>query len=85
MMGAIVDWILDFLYGLAVLAIGWLPDSPFQTQEFRNTLLGFSDLMGQINYFVPVGQMLTITGAYVAAVLVWYGVRWILRFVRYID
>lgn len=84
-MGAIVDWILDFLYALAVLAIGWLPNSPFQTESFRETLSGFSELMSNINYFVPVGQMLTITAAYVAAVLIWYGVRWILRFVRYID
>lgn len=84
-MGAIVDLILDFLYGLAALAIGWLPDSPFQTESFKHTLLGFSELMSNINYFVPVGQMLTITAAYISAVIVWYGVRWILRFVRYID
>ncbi|OPX01404.1 hypothetical protein [Geobacillus sp. LEMMY01] len=84
-MGVVVDWILDFLYSLAVLSIGWLPDSPFQTDSFRKTLSGFSDLMSYINYFVPVGQMLTITAAYVAAILIWYGVRWILRFVRYID
>jgi hypothetical protein len=83
--GAIIDWILDFLYDLAVLAIGWLPDSPFQTQEFQETLSGFSDLMAQINYFVPIGQMMAITAAYIGAVLIWYGVRWILRFVRYID
>jgi hypothetical protein len=85
MMGAMVDWILDFFYGLAVIAIGWLPDSPFQAQEFQQTLEGFSDLMGQINYFVPFGQMLSITAVYISAVLIWYGVRWVLRFVRYID
>lgn len=74
---------MNFLYDLAVLAIGWLPDSPFQQQELD--LSGFGNVMGYINYFVPVGSFLLIALTYLSAVIVWYAVRWILRLVQYID
>jgi len=84
-MGSIIDWILDFLYKIAAAAISFLPDSPFATQSFKNALSSFSDLMSNINYFIPFGDMFVMAGVYIAAVLVWYGVRWILRLARYIE
>lgn len=84
-MGKIVDWLLDFIYDLAVIAIGWLPDSPFQTGKIAEGLNSFADIMSGINYFVPIGSMIAITVLYLTAVLIWYGVRWILRLAQYID
>lgn len=84
-MGKIVDWILDFIYNLAVIAIAWLPDSPFQTADFKQALASFSEIMSNINYFIPFGGMFAITTIYVSAVLVWYAARWVLRIARYID
>jgi hypothetical protein len=84
-MGKIVDWLLDFLYAIAQIAIGWLPDSPFQTQGFEDALSSFSGIMSNINYFVPFGGMLAITTVYLSAVLIWYGARWVLRLAQYID
>jgi len=81
----IFDWIMDFLYDLAVVALMLLPDSPFQSIEFKNGLSAFSDLMSHINYFIPFGQMLGIGAAYITAVAIWYAVRWVLRMVQYID
>lgn len=80
-----IDWILDFIYEIAVIAIGWLPSSPFQTEQFESGLNTFSGIMGNINYFIPIGTMLTIFTAYLACVLLWYGIRWIMRIAQYID
>ena len=80
-----LDAILSFLYALASLAIGWLPGSPFQTSEFRDAVKPISDVMGWVNYFVPIGQMLAVFAVYLVAVGVWYVVRWMLRLAQYID
>lgn len=84
-MGKLIDWIMDFLYDLAYWALAILPNSPFQTESFIATLNKFSEVMSNINYFVPFGQMLVITSAFLGAVLIWYGVRWILRLANYIS
>lgn len=82
MIKRIVDAIMEFLAGLVEVAIGWLPESPFvDLPEFSQ----FRQIMSWINYFVPVGTMLSIFTVYLAAVAVWYAVRWILRIARYID
>lgn len=42
----------------------------------------FGQFLGAINYFVPFGLMIDIAAAWVAAVLVWYVVQFILRFIQ---
>lgn len=84
-MAGFFDFIMDFLYALAALAISILPASPLQAGEYANALVAFYDIMTYINYFVPVGVMLNIMLAYVAAAFIWYAARWILRFAKYID
>lgn len=63
---------------VAVLSL--LPSSPF-TWDFS----GLSSYLGYFAYFVPVGTLVAVMAAYVGAVLTWYGIRWLLRFVRYIG
>lgn len=82
-MGRIWDWIMEMLHGLALAAVAVLPDSPIQTIGADWT--GFHTIMRYINYFVPIGGMIAIFTAYLGAVLVYYGVRWVLRITRYID
>lgn len=84
-MGKIVDWLLEFLYKLASIVLSILPDSPFQTDSFKDGLSNFSDIMGHINYFVPVGDFVTILSGFLAVTIIWYGARWILRLAQYID
>lgn len=78
-----IDAVMNFLYEIAVIAIGWLPESPFVNigVGFEN----FRNIMGMINYFVPVGTMLGILTTYLLCVLAWYAARWILRLTKYID
>lgn len=84
-MAKLIDWLMDFIYDLAYVALSILPNSPFQTETFVATLSKFSKIMSNINYFIPFGQMLIITTAFLGAVLIWYGVRWILRLSNYIS
>lgn len=78
-----IDVIMEFLVGMLEGVLSILPDSPFK--DIPNDLGFFTDVMGWINYFVPVGTILSILTVYLGAVLIWYGVRWIMRFVQYID
>lgn len=79
------DWIMDWIYEIVAVILAILPNSPFQTEEFSAGLDKFSTIMAQINYFIPFGWMLTILTGYVTAVLIWYGLRWLLRIAQYID
>lgn len=80
------DWIKDFGYMIASWAILLLPESPFQ--KFANNFTEntpFANILNYINYFVPIGPMITFLVTYVAAVAIWYIVRWALRLVKYIQ
>jgi hypothetical protein len=84
-MGKVVDWLFDFIYALAAAVLNFLPTSPFQAAGFKDALSTFSGLMSNINYFIPFGSMFTMMSLYVAAALIWYGIRWILRLAQYIE
>lgn len=65
----------------AVLAIlNLLPQTPFNWD-----LGALGEYWGYVNYFIPFASMATIMTGFLSATLVWYGVRWVLRFVKYID
>lgn len=79
------DWITDFVYLIAAGAIMLLPESPFQkwANNFSNNT-PFENILGHINYFVPVGPMVTFFMTYLVAIGIWYIARWALRLVKYI-
>lgn len=83
MLGDIINYILTFISDLIEPAFNILPDSPIQTITFANT--AFGNVMGWINYFVPLQGMLLIMSLYLSAALIWYGVRWLMRLGKYID
>lgn len=63
---------------IAVLSI--LPTSPFTW-----SLGSLEPYWHYVTFFIPIPEMITFTVPYTAAVLVWYGLRWLLRFTRYIG
>jgi hypothetical protein len=77
----ILQAIINALGALIGFFLNLLPDSPFQQQQFE----GLEMLFGYVNWFVPVGDIIVFMGVYLSAVAVWYGVRWVLRFVRYVK
>ena len=84
-MAKLFDWFMDFIFDLASAALSILPDSPFQTDGFASMLESFGGIMSNINYFIPFNDMFLFMAIYLTAVLVWYGLRWVLRFAKYID
>jgi len=79
------DWIKDLFYMVASWAILLLPESPFQ--RFANGFSEnspFANILNYINYFVPIGPMITFLAMYLTAVAIWYIVRWALRLTKYI-
>lgn len=57
-----------------------LPNSPFTWN-----LGELSPLWKYVTFFIPIPEMITLTTSYCAAVLTWYGIRWVLRFAQYIQ
>lgn len=80
MLARILQGILDALAAALNGVISVLPTSPF-AWEF--SWLG--EWWSVVNYFIPFQAMASLTMCYVAAVAIWYGVRWVFRFVRYIG
>jgi hypothetical protein len=90
----IINSVIDWLASLANVALAILPESPIQSALDDNFCVEsgctigsgpFSNIMGWINYFVPLQTMLNIMSAYVTCVLIYYGVRLILRWAKYIE
>ena len=69
-LGTVLSWIL-----------GILPDSPFQ--QIDNS--GVSEYMGAINWIIPIGPMLSILQAWLIAIIGYYIVMLIMRWIRAIE
>lgn len=79
--------LLNFLIrglGAVVTAIfGLLPDSPFQTIFYSNTVL--SQYLGYINYFIPVSVFITILQGWLTGIALYYVYQIVLRWVKSIE
>lgn len=86
-----MEWLEAFVQGLidAVGAVieyvfSLLPDSPFLNM-LQNAPPDVSKYLGMLNWLLPVDWVLVTLTAYITAVMVYYAVRWIMRFIRYIQ
>lgn len=70
-------WISEQLAGVAAS----LPQCPFTFEK----MAGLEQIMGYVNYVIPLGSMLKVTTAWVGAILIYYGVQIILRWVQAIE
>jgi len=82
-MANIFDLILEWLVDMVVAVINLLPVSPIQS--YNLDFGAFAEVMGWVNYFIPLGAMLGIMGTYIGAVMVWYSIRWVMRITKYIQ
>lgn len=79
-MVGLLNKIIELLASALNAVLTLLPTSPFQSISFPDT--GF---LGWIGLFIPVTAILDLFATWLSAVLVWYGLRWVFRFVRYIE
>lgn len=72
-----LSFLASLIQGVVGFLVSFLPDSPLRA--FGDVLEGVSLGLGWLNWLVPVGPMLAVLTAWLAALLVWYGVRMALR------
>lgn len=80
-MASIVTSFLSWLKSMIAAAIDLLPDSPFQI-DIPDYV---TDIIGYVNYFVPIGSMIKILTAWTSAILVWYAASLLLRWIKAIE
>lgn len=72
---------LSFIISLATGLFGWLagvlPVSPFSGLSVA--LSGFGNALGWLNWLVPVGQMATLYGAWLAGCAIWQIVSYVMK------
>ena len=68
-----LSFLTDFIAGVLGLLNSFLPDSPFQ--DFIQSTTSLQLGLGWLNWFVPIGDMLTFFGLYLGLLVVWVGVR----------
>ncbi len=74
----IVDVLNDILSAIVLL----LPDSPFANITIPDEVM---NIMGYVNYFVPVAAMLSIGTSWLAAIGIYYLYQTILRWAKTIK
>jgi hypothetical protein len=77
-----INKILGFMRDIVLAALNLLQESPFINISKDNEIIGF---FRKVNYFLPIREVLTFLPIWLSAILVWYGVRWLLRIAKYID
>lgn len=77
-----LDWIGQLFTKFGNMLMEVLPTSPFQPfiQQFREL-----PFLQYLNWFIPVGQMITVLEAWLAAILVFYLYSIILRWIKAIG
>lgn len=81
-MADILNFLIDTIVDIVKSLLSVFPDSPFQQIVLP---AGFSDFLGYANYIIDFGLIMKFSVTYLSAVLVWYGVRWLMRLIRYIQ
>lgn len=81
----IVNELLQDVVAVVNLLTSWMPDSPFQKpiSEMRNNI--GSDILGYINYFLPVSEFLAVVSVWVPAVFIYYASSTVLRWAKSIS
>jgi hypothetical protein len=80
-MTAIFNAILDGVAAIGDGLVWLLPTSPFT--GLQNSL--DSDILGYINYFIPIDQMLSVGAAWLLAIGVYYLFQVVLRWAKAIQ
>lgn len=84
-----LNWLKNFWNGLtdilndilaAVMVL--LPDSPFANVQIPNEV---RQILGYVNYFVPIGAMLAIGTGWLSAIGIYYLYQTILRWAKTIK
>lgn len=76
-----INNILDTLKEWILSVIDLLPKSPFQFESAAE----FRQLMGYINYFIPIGAMVNVMVTWLSCIALWYVSMTVLRWIKAIE
>lgn len=79
---SLIQRIGKWLSDLLALILSLLPNSPFQALTTNESVQG---VLGWLNYFVPVSQMLAIFQLWLTAIAVYYVYSIALRWAKAIE
>lgn len=82
MFNGVWNWIVDVVNNIVSAVLFLLPDSPFANIEIPEEV---TQILGYVNYFVPIGAMLAIAAAWLSAIVIYYLVQTILRWAKTIK
>lgn len=82
MFKTVINWLTDQLSNILAFVLSILPDSPFQSYI---SLSDGSEVLGYVNYFLPVKQMIAIGQAWLVAIGVYYVYVAVLRWAKAIE
>lgn len=77
-MSDVINWLIEQVATLGEGITALLPRSPFNSLSFAID----SELLGYVNYFMPVDEAMSVLVVWGAAILLWYGYRIILKWVN---
>lgn len=80
-MAGIVNWFINGIASALSAVLSLLPSDPLSQVDWS----AVAPYLGTVNYFIPVGAIVTLLGSYLVAVALWYLYRWVLRFIRFIG
>ncbi|WP_320990595.1 hypothetical protein [Hungatella sp.] len=72
----------NLLVSLANALLKILPTSPFQLYIEK---IADIPALGYLNYFFPIGEMIVVTEAWLAAILIFYAYQLVLRWIKLIG
>lgn len=81
-MNAFLTWLGDGLAQLGGVIVDVLPKSPFVYVEMSPEV---SNVLGYVNYFVPVSACVAIAEAWLVAIGGWYMYQIVLRWVKAVE
>lgn len=79
------DSLTNGLVSLGMRIISIFPESPLQPliQSLRGS--GVADVLGYVNWFVPIGTMIGILTGWLACIAAYYVYQIILRWIKVIE
>lgn len=81
----ILNMFIDGLVDAVNLAVSILPNSPFRDAiQSIQSRIG-SEMLGYLNYFVPISEMVSILAVWVTSIMIYYLVSIIMRWAKVIS
>lgn len=76
------NWVSESASNLGDKIIESLPSSPI---VYLQSIPEVNEYLGMLNWFIPIYSMISLTEAWLVAILVYYLVQWVLRWIKFIE